>query len=112
RRYAEGLAGLGLLMQKGITEAAHARHLFAVQLPLQSMRRTRDELLLALRACQIGATVHYAPLHTMPLYSRGTPARLPVTEEVARGMMALAIRGSMAPGDADYVIEHLRQVLD
>jgi dTDP-4-amino-4,6-dideoxygalactose transaminase len=69
-RYCQGLADLTppVSCQRHILHPHHARHLFVVQLPLEEMALSREELLLRLRAENIGATVHYAPLHLMPLY--------------------------------------------
>jgi perosamine synthetase len=113
-RYVEGLSGIrpALQYQRDCLEASHARHLFVVRLPLAETRRTRDEILLELRGRNIGVSIHYAPLHVMPLY-RGDepPTPLPITEEVARSIMTLPISASMTPDEADVVAEHVRTVM-
>ena len=53
----------------------HARHLFTVTLPLRHLKISRDEFLIELRAMNIGASIHYAPLHMMPLYSESNYSR-------------------------------------
>lgn len=81
--YFNGLQNMGIGFQQGCTDASHAKHLFVICLPLEDMRYDRDELILALRAKNIGASIHYAPLHMMPLYHKwGKPEPLPVTERV------------------------------
>jgi dTDP-4-amino-4,6-dideoxygalactose transaminase len=113
-RYVDGLKALSPLIryQQDITHPYHARHLFVVQLPLEHMRRKRDEVVLALRKKQIGASIHYAPLHRMPLYGgRRKPARLPVTERVAERIMTLPISASIPLEDAEDVLAQFKAVM-
>jgi len=92
--------------QHDCTSDRHALHLFVVVLPLDEMSVGREKLILALRARNIGATIHYQPLHTMPLYrGQAEPDRLPATEELARCCVTLPISASMTAADAEDVIE-------
>ncbi len=113
QRYVEGLKDISpaLRFQTHCLHPYHARHLFVVQLPLESMGKDRNEVLLRLRANNIGATIHYTPLHGMPLYGNGASCRLPVTEQVSRSLVTLPISSSMTLHDADYVIEHFKDVM-
>ena len=113
RLYVRRLSRLrpALRFQDEVCAVRHARHLFVVQLPEHRGVPSRDELLLALRARNIGATIHYAPLHQMPLYN-GSPRRaLPVTEQVYRRILTLPISASMTLADAGYVADHLIDLL-
>lgn len=115
RRYQAGLSvgSPPLAFQEGCTHPFHARHLFVVQLPLHRMRRSRDDVVLALRAKNIGASIHYAPLHLMPLYAGGTqPVSLPTTEQVAARMLTLPISASMTLSDAEDVVREFQAVLE
>lgn len=98
--------------QKNVLSIEHARHLFVVRLP-EDMRMSREELILALRAQNVGATIHYAPLHVMPLYNpSGAPPRsLPQTERLHQRLVTLPISASMSESDAVYVAETLDQVM-
>lgn len=113
RRYAERLEAWGgaIGIQEGLLEERHARHLFVLTLPVERMRLTRDELVLALRARNVGASIHYAPLHTMPLYA-ARPAALPATDRLRGRIMTLPISASMSLQDADYVLDQLAQLLE
>lgn len=112
-RYAAGLAAarIPIEFQSGVFEMGHALHLLIVQLPIEGMTRTRDEILLALRDRNVGASIHYAPLHSMPFYAKlcQNPG-LPVTEFLASRMMTLPISASMTIDDVDYVVENLIEV--
>jgi dTDP-4-amino-4,6-dideoxygalactose transaminase len=111
QHYVGRLAAIpGLRVQKGVTSPAHSRHLFVIRLPLESMRMNRDEFILALRARNIGASIHYAPLHRMPLYGE-TSKRLPITEDLALRIVTLPISASMTLDDADYVASCVEELL-
>jgi dTDP-4-amino-4,6-dideoxygalactose transaminase len=75
------------------------------------MGTTRNEILLALRRRNIGASVHYAPLHMMGTYQRVGPASLPHTERLAERIITLPISASMSMADVDYVAGHLTDLL-
>lgn len=115
KRYVSGLKDLNLPVrfQKDCLAPKHARHLFIVQLPLKEMRFNREETLLALRAKNIGASIHYAPLHLMPLYHQGCkPVVLPVTEELAKSLVTLPISASMTEEDANYVVMTFKEIIE
>lgn len=112
--YVDGLKDVGpqLKFQKQCTHPYHARHLFVLQLPLTDMRMDRNKVVLALRAYNIGAAIHYAPLHRMPLYGgdAGTAA-LPMTERAAESIVTLPISASMTVTDAEYVTVHFKALM-
>src|SRR4029077_6799563 len=97
--------------QTGVTDAAHARHLFLVQLPIEQLGQSRHAILMSLRARNIGASVHYQPIHSMPLYASARPVALPVTERVSARVLTLPISASMSTDDARQVIAALDAVL-
>jgi dTDP-4-amino-4,6-dideoxygalactose transaminase len=112
RIYSAGLSGFRypIAAQTRVTDPAHARHLFLVQLPVEELGQTRNEILAALRQLNIGVSLHYQPIHTMPLYGGGRQ-RLPVTERVAERILTLPISASMSIDDAREVLAALDQVL-
>jgi len=114
RCYVDGLSDLDppLVFQDRCTHASHARHLFVAQLPTAELGIDRNEIVRRLRAHNIGASVHYAPLHTMPLYLNGGAApALPVTERVAEHIVTLPISASMTIDDARDVVQALQDEL-
>ena len=113
RLYFKRLAGLrtSLTFQDEACAAGHARHLFVIQLPVGSGRSKRDKLVLELRKRKIGATIHYFPLHKMPLYGKRGRAALPVTESVCDRIITLPISSSMSLADAGYVADHTIELL-
>ena len=112
-RYAAALEGQPAMvkMQAGLGEERHSKHLFVVVWEPQRLGRTRNELLLELRARKVGASVHYLPLHLMPYYRGIDDVKLEVTEYLEPRIMTLPIGAAMDVADADYVIAHLRELL-
>lgn len=94
---------IGLGFQANVLDPGHARHLFAVLLPPGRSAADRDAFMIELRRRNIGASLHYAPLHRMSLY--GGDARLPVTEDVASRILTLPIGANMTADDAHGVVE-------
>ncbi len=112
RRYFERLAPLGdrLAQQAGLQDARHALHLFPVRIKAAARLR-RDDLLLELRRRNIGATIHYALLHLMPLYHHPADLRLPHAEALGQEILTLPISASMTCDDVDYVCAHLAELV-
>ena len=95
----------------GLKDAAHARHLFVVTLPIEQLKCTRDDIILALRERNVGASIHYAPLHTMPFFAQTPRTDMTTTNYLSERIMTLPISASMTLDDVDYVVEQLYQVL-
>jgi len=102
-----------LLPQSGLESESHAKHLFVVRLPIGEMALSRNEVVLALRAKNVGASIHYSPLHTMPLYAlENSATTLQNTEELAGEIMTLPISASMSLADANGVIDQLITIIE
>jgi len=102
---------LEIKCQSNIIHPNHSRHLFMIQLPIKGISITRDELLLELRKQNIGASIHYPPLHLMPFYARNGQMALPHTDSICNRIMTLPISASMTLEDAEYVIFHLKEYM-
>lgn len=113
RTYAEAIASLPCVvrLQAGLTDAEHARHLFVVRLPIEDLGRTRDAILHELRHRNIGASLHYQPVHTLGLYADSKSAPLTATEWLAPRILTLPISASMTVEDARLVVAALDDVL-
>jgi dTDP-4-amino-4,6-dideoxygalactose transaminase/MoaA/NifB/PqqE/SkfB family radical SAM enzyme len=111
RYYAERLTESDLIPQSHLTASGHARHLFVVRLPACEHGAPRNALVERVRAGGIGLSVHYPPLHRMPLYAH--TGALPNTDAIAGGLITLPISASMTEADAERawrVIEEERAV--
>ncbi|HKX06077.1 MAG TPA: UDP-4-amino-4,6-dideoxy-N-acetyl-beta-L-altrosamine transaminase [Methylomirabilota bacterium] len=91
----------------------HAWHIFPVLLEVERLSADRREVLAALRAEGIGATVHYVPAYWHPYYQRlGYPKGLcPVAEQAFERLVTLPIFPGMTDQDAEDVVNSLRKVL-
>jgi dTDP-4-amino-4,6-dideoxygalactose transaminase len=105
-----GSGELGLGFQAGVLEHSHARHLIMVLLPIERMRRSRNEVVLG---CANGTSGQHPlrPLHTIPLYPSGREALLPNTVWIAERVFTLPVSASMSVADAAYVSDQLLQLL-
>ena len=110
--YAENLPSidLGIKLQENILDPDHARHLFVIQLPIETMKLSRDEILMTLRQRNVGASIHYRPLHLQGIYEEQPP--LSTTEKLFEKIMTLPLSSSMSVEDAKYVIEQLKDIVN
>jgi UDP-4-amino-4,6-dideoxy-N-acetyl-beta-L-altrosamine transaminase len=69
-RYDDLLHTLPLKLPVRQCDRVSAWHLYAVEIDSDLTTSTRAEVYAALRAAQIGANVHYIPIHTQPYYRR------------------------------------------
>jgi len=93
----------------------HALHLYTLVLEPERLRVDRDRVVSSLRAENIGAGIHYLPVHLQPAYAERFPdagKSLPVTERIGANIFSLPITPGMTDADADDVIEAVGKVLD
>jgi perosamine synthetase len=94
-------------------DARHGWHLFVVLLRLDRLAADRDQLLKALRAENIGVTVHYPLVYRHPFYAErfGYGAGLcPSAEAVEGRLMTLPLFPAMTDSDQDDVLRALDKV--
>jgi len=73
---------------------------------------SRNELLLALRQRNIGASIHYSPLHHMPLYGHLAAVALPNTDAVTSRILTLPISAKMSMDDVNDVCDHVLELIE
>jgi dTDP-4-amino-4,6-dideoxygalactose transaminase len=103
--------GIEIPFQSGAFDEGHARHLLVALFDPAITGMSRDNLLLGLRARNIGASIHYRPLHTQPLYAACNALGLTNTDYLADKIMTLPISATMDLAEVDYVIDHLVDLL-
>lgn len=111
-RLLEGLAGIpGLTLPAVTPKAHHAWHQFCVLVDEAAFGLNRDGLSVFLRENEIGSAVHYpSGLHQQPLFvDMYGPTHLPVTEDLARRILALPVHHGISDGDVDQIVETVRQ---
>ena len=116
RRHALGdlydarLRGLPLTVPARLPGRYSAFHLYVVELDDPALRRPVFE---ALRQANIGANVHYIPIHLQPFYrARGFgPGDFPNAEAYYARAITLPLHPQMTDGDVDRVVECLAGAL-
>jgi len=110
-RYTAALSDLeGLALPLELPHNRHTWHLFPVQLT----NCDRGDFIEALKARNIGASVHFIPVHRHPFYRERygyTPAQFPVAEALYAGMVSLPLYPKMTPGDEQDVLHSVREIL-
>jgi perosamine synthetase len=96
------------------TDCQHAWHLYPVILRLEELTVDRDKFLSALRAENIGATVHYSPAHLFSFhrsrlgYKEGD---FPIAESVSNRIVSLPNFPSMSQADCNDVVQAVKKLL-
>ena len=108
------LEGLGLRWQAAGDGVRHSWHLRVVQLPLEDLSVSRDEVLKRLRDLGVGAQVHYLPVHLQPYYRRllGTrPGDFPAAENYHARALTLPLFPRMEDSDLERVVRSMKEAL-
>ncbi|HXH08788.1 MAG TPA: DegT/DnrJ/EryC1/StrS family aminotransferase [Alphaproteobacteria bacterium] len=92
----------------------HAWHLYVIQLNLERLRINRHQFFARLRQENIGASVHFIPLHLHPYY-RDTfgyrPADFPTASAVFERIISLPIYPKLTAADVQRVIDTVRALV-
>ncbi len=93
----------------------HALHLYVLILDPAAFRATRDEIVDALLAENIGASIHYRALHTHRWYRETygyRPQDYPVADYIGENTISLPMTPGMSDEDAQDVVVAVRKVLE
>lgn len=88
-------------------ESAH--HLIPVQINFERAKRSRGEVMEALKNRGIGSQVHYIPVHTQPYY-RGSGS-CPNAERFSQQELSLPMYPGLRPADVERVVSALEVIL-
>jgi dTDP-4-amino-4,6-dideoxygalactose transaminase len=103
-RYAEGLAGLPLVLPAERAHARHVYHLFVVRTP------RRDDLAAFLKQRGIQTGIHYpVPTHRQPAVERFAPPSLPRTERLVEEILTLPLSAGHEDAEIDRVVAAVRE---
>ncbi|MCZ2146667.1 MAG: DegT/DnrJ/EryC1/StrS aminotransferase family protein [Bryobacterales bacterium] len=97
-----------------LPERVHVYHLYPVRLRRSALRISRSEFIEELKRRQIGASVHFIPLHRHPYYEArfGYCAReFPMAEELYEGYVSLPLYPRMTDEDVDDVIAAVKDII-
>lgn len=112
-RYDTLLARLPLVLPPRLADRRSAWHLYAVEVDEARTPVRREEVFTALRDADIGANVHYIPIHTQPHYRRLGFSRgdFPAAERYYARTLSLPLFPALTHAQQDRVFEVLRSVL-
>ena len=104
----------GFTLPQVVPDARHAWHIFPVLVESQRLSADRATVYAALRAENIGVTLHYVPAYWHPYYAaRGyTRGLCPVAEDGAERLLTLPIFPGMTDQDVADVIHAVRKVAE
>ncbi len=91
----------------------HGWHLFVILLRLDRLRADQDAVIEALRAENIGVTLHYPLVHLQPVYRERFGYRegvCPGAEAIGRRLVTLPLFPAMTDADQDDVLHALDKV--
>ncbi|MBM3213449.1 DegT/DnrJ/EryC1/StrS family aminotransferase [Candidatus Poribacteria bacterium] len=94
-------------------DGVHAWHLFVVHLHLDRLGIDRDEFVTAMNDRNIGALVHYTPLHLMTHYQRICdvgPGDLPNAEKAFSRVASLPMWPGMSDDDVGDVVAAVEEI--
>jgi len=96
-------------------DVQHAWHLYVIQLKLQRLKIGRGQFIEELRSENIGASVHFIPLHLHPYY-RDTfgcrPEDFPAATAVYERIVSLPIYPKMTDADVNDVIRAVTRIVE
>jgi UDP-4-amino-4,6-dideoxy-N-acetyl-beta-L-altrosamine transaminase len=110
-RYDLLLADLNLTLPYYSSDRSSAWHLYVVE--IQSPGPSRRSVFEALRSADIGANVHYIPIHTQPYYRDlgFKTGEFPAAEAYYAQAISLPLFPALTESQQDYVAETLRKAL-
>jgi dTDP-4-amino-4,6-dideoxygalactose transaminase len=115
RRYQEDLAGLPLeLPAEPEADTTHAHHLFTVLVDEGRAGLSRDQVLEAMTAENIGVGVHYLAIPEHPYYQETygwRPEQWPQATAVGRRTVSLPLSAKLTDADVDDVVTALHKTL-
>ena len=95
-------------------DVEHAWHLYIIQLELDRLRLSRGQFIAALKDKNIGASVHFIPLHLHPYYRNELNYKTsdcPTASDVYERIVSLPIYPRMSDGDVADVIDAVRAIV-
>jgi dTDP-4-amino-4,6-dideoxygalactose transaminase len=115
-RYDRGLAHLEAVERPphAPRDGTHAWHLYMIRLRTDALRIDRDGFIDALRACNVGTSVHFIPLHLHPYYQQAwgyRPGQFPGAEAAWSRAVSLPLYPAMSDGDVDDVLTAVADVV-
>jgi dTDP-4-amino-4,6-dideoxygalactose transaminase len=115
RRYQEGFSNLEEVeLPPDNSHHRHSWHLYMLRLNLESLEINRDEFMQALRAKDIGASVHFIPIPLHPFfreYAKQPWNQCPKAMELYPRLVSLPLYPAMTDEQVDHVISSVKEIV-
>lgn len=113
--YRKQLAGLGEVQCPSVRPHVQpAWHLYPIRLRLESLGITRDDFIEGLAKRNIGASVHFIPVHLHPYYRNKyefVPEAFPVAYDAFKRLVSLPLHPGLTDADVADVCDAVRDVV-
>ena len=112
-RYSSLLNGFPILKPYQDKDSYSALHLYPVQVNLDSIDKSRQQIFDELRQNGIGVNVHYIPIHTQPYYLQFgfKVGDFPNSEAYYRRAISIPLSHGMTTKQQDKILDALKQAL-
>ena len=115
RKYNEAFKGLPCITPaESEPDSKHAYHLYTALLDIEKIGKTRDWVLSAMTAENIGIGVHYVPVHLHPYYRKTFGWRkgdFPNAEWIGERTVSLPLSAGLNEEDVEDVITAFRKIV-
>ena len=114
KRYDLLLNSLPIIIPFLDEDSYSALHLYPIQLDLNQVSKSREQIFDGLRESGIGVNVHYIPIHTQPYYRQHgfKDGEFPNSESYYKAALSLPLYSGMSFQEQDKVVESVTKVLD
>lgn len=113
--YDQAFSGMPeLLIPPRLPNRNHVFHLYPIRLQTARLRLDRAQFIEELRRRNIGASVHFIPLHRHPLYRDRfgcRPELFPVGEHIYQGLLSLPLYPKMTRQDVADVVAAVQEIV-
>jgi len=97
-----------LIFNKDSTEHFHTYHLFPIRLPKQIKR---DEFIENLKENNIGASVHFIPLHLHTFYKNRDNRKFEIADKVFESILSIPMCSAMSDIEVKYVVKTINKII-
>ena len=113
-RYDLLLSGLSVIKPYQDQDCYSALHLYPIQIDLNSVDKSRQQIFSEIRENNVGVNVHYIPIHTQPYYRQlgFKDGEFPNSESYYKAALSLPLYSGMSFQEQDKVVEFVTKVLE
>jgi len=113
KRYDKLLKDFPVIIPFQAENVYSALHLYPIQIVLNNVQKTREQIFNELRTSGIGVNVHYIPIHMQPYYQQlgFKKGDFPNSEEYYSKVISIPLFNSMTLAQQDEVIANLKMII-